>query len=175
MGNGERLVATTAATDALSADATAVVAATFVALGFKPTAFDTVEAANKSDAAGSSVLISWTAPFGLRRTNVGLVADMDLATTARARRRLHARRRLRTGDLGGRPPVARLFCGAHRRAFLRRGGVGAPDVAATATAGAGATQKRRAEGWRSGLYDCFSLIAECPTVAPVHFVMPAFV
>jgi len=175
MGKGERLVATTAATDALSADATAVVAATGVAIGFKPTAFDTVEAANKSDAAGSSVLISWTVPFGLRRTSVGLVADMDLATTTRARRRLHARRRLRTGDLGGRRSVARLFCGAHRRAFFRRGGAGATDVAATATAGAGAAPKRRAEGGRSGIYDCFSLITECPTVAPVHFVMPAFV
>ena len=107
----EPLAATAATADARSADATAVVAkdaedATAAAIGFKPSAVQTVEAATMRDKAGSSEPLSCPAPSHSHPTDARLVAGTDMTATTRPRRWLHARRRFRTGGLCGELPAA---------------------------------------------------------------------
>jgi len=102
---GKMLVATAASAEERSADATAVAAmdvaaANAAAIGVKPTAVNIVEATNKMDAAGHSVPLSCTATSGVSPADAGIVAEADLAVTARPRRWRHARRRFRAGGLG---------------------------------------------------------------------------
>ena len=115
---GELLVVTAATYTSLSAVATAVVAmdleaATAAAIGVKPSDVNMVDAANKRDTVCSSVPFSCPTPSKVRPAGAGLVADTDLAATARPGRWRQAGGRFRTGGPGGQRPVSLRVCGAH--------------------------------------------------------------
>jgi len=114
---GELLVVTAATSHSWSPVATAVVAmdleaATAAAIGIKPSAIDMMEAANKRVAVCSIVPLSCPAHSKVRQADARLVADTDLATTARPGRWRQFRGRSRTGGPGGQRPVARHVCGS---------------------------------------------------------------